>query len=89
MVQERERGALLREIYIEVGNSMYTLRRVMAERPRSPEPSSGVDSSRVWVPNQVMTRVPLSNVLNQNYFVKRLGRSMKCSPHLEVAIVAL
>ncbi len=44
--------------------------RVVAERSRSPDLSSGVFSSRVWVRYPVMTLVPLSKALNHNCFEK-------------------
>ena len=48
---------------------------VISELSSSPDPSSGVVSSRVWVPVPVMTLVPLSYALDLNCFVKEFGRS--------------
>ncbi len=53
--------------------------RVVAERSSSPDPSSGVFSSRVWVRIPVMTLVPLSKALNHNCFVKSWDGSAFCS----------
>ena len=50
--------------------------RVVAERSRSPDPSSGVVSSRGWVWIPAITLVPLSKALYHNCF---LSRSWKVS----------
>ena len=51
----------------------------VAELSSSPDPSSGVVSSRVWVRIPVMTLVPLSKALNHNCFVKSWEGIAFCS----------